>query len=423
MKLLLQSVRIVYPGGKIDKKEVDIGIEGKKIKVIGSGIDPSGYDEVFSHKGAYVSIGWFDMKANFRDPGDETKETLDSGIRAAAQGGFTGVVLMPSTNPPVQTKSDVEYLKSRSKGGIVSIHPAGSLSIGREGKDITEMFDMKQAGAVAFTDDRRPVTDSGLLLRAMQYAGNVGSLIISYADDKSISGKGHVNEGLSSTIAGMKGMPSFAEELMINRDIKICEYTGGRIHFSTLSTRSAVEMIRNARKRGLPVTAEVSAHQLMFDDSVITDYDTNYKVKPPFRSKDDIEALVEGLMDGTIDVICSDHSPQNEESKTVEFDFAAFGISGIETAFATANTVASKKIGLERLVDAFTVAPRKILNLEIPSISENSVAELTIFDPEMEWVPEKGSLKTKSKNNPLIGKKLRGKALAVYNNGSFLRLD
>jgi dihydroorotase len=266
------------------------------------------------------------------------------------------------------------------------------------------MHDMKRAGAVAFTDDRRPVSDSGLLLRALQYTKNIDSLVISYADDKSISGKGQVNEGVASTMSGLKGMPAFAEELMVNRDLRICEYTGGRLHFSTISTAAAVEMIRQAKAKGLPVTAEVCAHQLFFDDSVILDYDTNFKVKPPFRSQSDIEALKKGLVDGTIDVICSDHCPEDAESKVVEFDFASYGIAGIETAYAVANTA----LGNES-------------STAIPEIKEGAIANLTVFDPSLEWIPTATDSKSKSKNNPFFGFKLKGKAIAVFNNGFFKR--
>jgi dihydroorotase len=402
---------------------MDIMITDGIISRIAAQIEPPSGTEIFNIPGSYVSAGWIDMKTNFRDPGDEVKENLDSGIAAAEAGGFTGVVLMPSTNPPIQSKADVEYLRNRSAGKTVNIYPTGTLSVAREGKDITEMFDMKNAGAVAFTDDKKPVTDSGLLLRALQYAGNINSLVISYPDDTGISAKGLVNEGVPSTMAGMKGIPDFAEELMVSRDISICEYTGSRLHFSTISTSASVELIRQARKRGINVSAEVCAHQLYFNDSVIMDYNTNFKVKPPFRNDKDIEALKQGLKDGTIDVICSDHSPHDAESKVVEFDFAAFGIAGIETAFAVANTAAGKEIGLERLIDAFTVAPRKLLGLEIPSISEGASANLTVFNPETEWEPSIQNMRSKGINNPFIGVTLKGRPLAVINNGRYKILE
>lgn len=419
MKLLIKSVRILHPTGKIDKDAVDMLIEDGTIEKIGADLKTDKSVEIFDAEGAYASIGWMDMKANFRDPGDEVKEGIPSGLEAALAGGFSGVVLMSSAQPAVQSKADVEYIRNRSAGHIVTLYPTGALSIDRDGKDITEMFDMKQAGAVAFTDDKRPVADSGLMMRALQYAGNCDSLVISYADDKNISYKGQVNEGISSTTSGLKGMPSFSEELMVSRDLKICQYTGSRLHFSTLSTAAAVEIIREAKKQGLPVSAEVCAHQLFFDDTVILDYDTNYKVKPPFRSPDDVAALKEGIADGTIDVICSDHTPEDPESKIVEFDFAAFGISGIETAFAVANTAAGKDIKLNRIIDAFTVQPRRVLGIAIPEIKEGSEANITIFNPNVAWTPVASELKSRSKNNPFIGMELKGRAVAVIAKGQF----
>ncbi len=419
MKLLIKSVIVLHPDGNTEKSEQDILINKGRIDKIGVGLATDDDTEIYDAKGAYVSIGWFDMKANFRDPGDEVKEGIPSGLEAALAGGFTGVVLMSSAKPAVQSKADVEYIRNRANGHLVTLYPTGALSIDREGKDITEMFDMKQAGAVAFTDDKRPVTDSGLMLRALQYAGNCGSLVIAYADDKSISGKGQVNEGISSTMSGLKGMPAFSEELMVSRDLQICRYTGSRLHFSTLSTASAVNMVRDAKKEGLPVSAEVCAHQLFFDDSSIMQYDTNFKVKPPFRSLQDVAALKEGLLDGTIDVICSDHLPEDPESKIVEFDFAAFGISGIETAFAVAHTASEGKVKLSRIIDAFTVRPRELLGIPVPQIKEGATANLTIFDPGLTWTPNGSELKSKSKNNPFIGMELKGRPMAVVANGQF----
>lgn len=421
MKVLLQSVTILHPDGTLEKDPCDILISKGRIEKIDNNVTGEKGWELVNNPGAIVSIGWLDMKANFRDPGDEVKEGIPSGLEAALAGGFTGVVLMPSTNPAVQTKGEVEYIRNRSINHLVRLYPTGALSIDRQGKDITEMFDMKQAGAVAFTDDKRTVGDSGLMLRALQYAGNCESLVISFADDRSISSKGQVNEGISSTMAGLKGMPAFAEELIVSRDIKICEYTGVRLHFSTISTAAAVELIRQAKKKGLPVSAEVCAHQLLVNDSAILDYNTNFKVNPPFRTREDVEALKAGLADGTIDVICSDHQPEDPESKVVEFDFAAFGISGIETAFAVANMAVSGKVPMPRLLDAITVKPRKLLNIPVPEIREGAEANLTIFDPQLTWTPSAAGMKSKSKNNPFIGVELKGRPLAVYANGQFRR--
>lgn len=419
MNVLIKSVHLVDASGKAAKEVTDILIESGVISKIGASQTAASGVQVFDGNGAWVSIGWVDSKANFRDPGHETKEGIKNGLEAAAAGGFTGVVLMSSTHPAIQSKADIEFLKGKSHAHPVKIYPTGALSVNRDGKDITEMFDMKNAGAVAFTDDRRTVSDSGLFMRALQYAKNIGSPIIHFPDDPTISGKGQVNEGIPSTMAGMKGMPSFAEELMVNRDLKICSYTDGRLHFSTISTAGAVALIRKAKAEGLHVTAEVAAHQLIFDDTTILEFNTNFKVKPPFRSKQDIVALMEGIADGTIDCICSDHSPEDEETKVVEFDFAAFGISGIETAFAVATTACQNRVGIERIIESVTVSPRKVFGLPVPEIKVGEKAELTIFNPGLKWVFEASTMVSKSKNTPFSGMELTGKPLAIYSNGIF----
>lgn len=293
MNLLLKSVKIIDSRSSLNGKVKDIFIKDGIIKKIS---DPkkngegrkkeTGKDvKVFDKKGCCVSIGWFDMKVNFRDPGHEMKEDIFSGIQAAITGGFTGVALMPSTQPTVQTKADVDYILNKTNNNLADIFPVGALSLNREGKEMTEMFDMKQAGAVAFTDDKRSVMDAGLMLRALLYAKNIDSLIISFADEKNISGKNLMNESVNSVYFGMKGTPSIAEEIIMQRDLKLCEYTGAKIHFSTVSSAGAVDLIRKAKKQGMPVTAEICSHQICFDDSALNDYDTNYKVKPPYRSK------------------------------------------------------------------------------------------------------------------------------------------
>ncbi len=340
-------------------------------------------------------------------------------VCAVAKGGFTSVVLMPSTHPPIQSKSDVEYLKSKASNHLVSVLPSGALSQNREGKDISEMYDMKVAGAVAFTDDKRPVKDSGLMSRALQYARNVGTVVMTYSDDAGISGNGMVNEGVPATLSGIKSTPAFAEELMVSRDIDICRYTQGRLHFGTLSTKGSMDLVADAKSEGLNVTADVCAHQLFFNDTVITEYDTNYKVKPPFRSDNDVMALRKAVASGTIDAICSDHSPQDDESKTVEFDFAAYGIAGIETAFAAART-ACTDVPLVRLVDCFSNGPRRVLGLEPVRIAEGNKACLTVFHPDQEWTPTVMDRNTMAVNNPFIGMKLKGKVLGVVNNNQMV---
>lgn len=413
MRLLLRNVRIIGSGQ--NDKPTDILIVDGLIKSISQGIKDE-CDQVIDVEGACVSPGWFDLRVNFRDPGDEHKETISTGLSAAAKGGFTDILLMPSTTPPIQSKTDIEYVKSKAMGRLVTAHPSGCLSQGREGKDITEMFDMKSAGALAFTDDKRPVTDSGLMLRALQYASNVGSLVMTYSDDAGISGKGLVNEGIPATESGLRSSPAFSEELMVSRDLEICRYADARLHFGTLSTKGSIERIRDAKKQGLKVTADVCVHHLCFDDTVITGYDTNYKIKPPLRSKADVASLKSALADGTIDAVCSDHSPQDEETKMVEFDFASYGIAGIETTFSALRT-SCPDLPLVRLVELLGNGPRRVLGLDEIQIKEGSRACLTIFHPDMEHIPLRENSASLSRNNPLNGSKLRGKVLGVINNG------
>ena len=419
MNLLIKSVKIVNPQSALNGKTKDIFIRDGIIKKIADKInekEASKGVKVFDQKGSCVSIGWFDMKANFRDPGHEMKEDIFSGIRSAKAGGFTGIALMPSTHPSVQTKADVEYIKNKSKDNIVDVFPVGSLSVNRDGKELTEMHDMKQAGAVAFTDDKRSVMDAGLMMRALLYAKNIDSVILSYGDEKNISGKNLVNESVNSVYSGMKGSPAIAEDIMVMRDLKLCEYTGAKIHFTTVSSAGTVELIRKAKKQCLPVTAEICAHQLCFDDSSTNGYDSNFKVKPVFRTKEDIKALIKGLEDGTIDSICSDHSPEDIESKNVEFEFANYGIIGLETAFASANTQLHKKLSIDKIVEKFTNRPREILNIPVPEIKEDAAANLTVFNPGMEWTFTREHIKSKSQNTPFLNQRFIGKALAVVNN-------
>lgn len=425
MDILLKSVRIVDAGSSLNGKTRDILIINGKIKSIAAKIEDSDLDgsvKVLQARKACVSIGWMDMHANFRDPGQEYKEDISSGLKAAAAGGFTAVALMPSTTPPIQTKSDIEYLLTKSKNSLVDVYPVGSLSVDRKGNDLAELYDMYQSGAVAFSDDKHPVNDSGLLTRALLYTKTFNSPVISFASDEKLAGKSLMNESVNSTMIGIKGSPAVAEEVMVARDIKICEYTGGRVHFATISTPGSLSLIKQAKSKGLNVTCEVAAHYIALDDSMLNEFDTNLKVKPPLRSKPEVNAIKKAIADGTVDVICSDHSPQDVENKEVEYDFAAFGIIGLETAFAVAHTALSESVDITQLIEKMTVNPRKILNIPIPVIAEDEPANLTIFDPDMTWTFTEDDIRSKSKNSPFIGKELTGKPIAVINNNKFFEI-
>ncbi|XHR97581.1 dihydroorotase family protein [Mucilaginibacter sp. UC70_90] len=343
----------------------------------------------------------------------ETKEDLRSGTIAAAAGGFTGIALMPNSQPPVHSKSEVEYLLNRSKSNLVDVYPLGTISQKREGKDLAEMYDMYQSGAKAFTDGNRPVQDAGLMEKALLYAQGFDALVFSYPEDTAIAGKAKVNEGEISTLLGMKGIPSLAEELMVARDLYLAEYTVSRIHFTTISTARSVELIREAKRKGIEVTCDVAAHHLVLTDEALLGFDSLYKVKPPLRTADDVAALVKGLKDGTIDAIVSQHTPHEIEFKDVEFEVAEYGMVGLQTAFALA-----LKAGLpvELIIEKLAINPREILGVELPVIAEGENANLVIFDTDTEWEYTAANNKSKSANSPYIGQRLKGKVLLTYNN-------
>ena len=424
MKILIRSAIVVDPSSKYNGKKADILIEGGTIKQLAKpGNIKVKADKVIEQNGLHVSPGWFDMRVNFREPGYEYKEDLISGCNAATAGGFTGVLVMPSTNPPVHTKSEVEFVRNKTKNQPVDVFVAGTLSYNHEGEHLSEMYDMFSSGAVAFTDDKKSVQDAGLMLRALMYAKNFGGLVISFAHEASITVNGKVNESVTATKLGLKMMPSVAEEIMMTRDLYLAGYADTKIHFAPLSATRSVELLRDARKKKISATAEVAAHQLMLDESLLADFDSNYKVLPPLRGKADREALIKGLKDGTIDIICSDHSPEDIENKQREFDHAAFGIIGLQTAYAVANTALKKVLTTEEIIKKISINPRKILNIPVPVIDENEPANLTLFNPGTEWILRENQIKSRSKNTPFIGTKFTGKALGIINKGQIVMND
>ena len=411
MNLLIKSATIIDPNSPFHQKVADILVEDGYITVIGKNVTAKA--ETIDGKGKYVTPGFFDLNCNIGELGLETKEDLQTGTRAAAAGGFTGVALMPNTQPPVHSKAEVEYLLNRAKNNMVDVYPMGTISHKREGKDLAEMYDMFLSGAKAFTDGNRPVQDAGLMERALLYTQGFGALILSYPEDTAIAGKAKVNEGEMSTLLGMKGIPSLAEELMIARDLYLAEYTGSRIHFSTISTVRSVELIRDAKKKGLQVTCDVAVHHLLLTDEALAGFDSQYKVKPPLRTKKDVSALITGLKDGTIDAIVTQHTPHEVEFKDVEFEVAEFGIIALQTAFAVALQAG---LDLELIVQKLAVNPRRILNIEAAIIAEGKKAELTLLDTDATWEYTKQNNRSKSYNSPFIGQNLKGKALLVCNN-------
>jgi dihydroorotase len=409
--MLIKSARIIDSRSPYNDQVKDLLINDGIIEKIGDNIPAQG--EVIDAKGKCISIGWFDMKVNFCDPGFEYKEDLTSGCNAAIAGGFTGVALMPSTQPALQSKSQIDYVLTKTKNSLVDVYPVGALTVNREGKDLCEMYDMKLAGAVAFTDDKRAIQDSGMLNRSLLYAKNIDSLIINYADDKNISGSGSVNESANTTLLGFKGVPTLAEELMVARDIQISEYTDAHIHISGISCAKSVALIAEAKMKRIKVTCDVAAYSLLNDDSDLKTFDSNFKVKPPLRNSSDVEALRQGVIDGTIDALVSDHNPQELESKDVEFDYASYGMIGLESFFGLVMKSLGDKMDLETIIEKFTTNPRHILNLEIPHITEGAAANITLFDVTTPWKFTKDDIKSKSKNTPYLGMEFKGKPIRV----------
>jgi dihydroorotase len=415
MKVILQSVTVIDPTSAHHLKVVDIFVQDNLIKEIGKKLSVAGA-KTLDCKGQYVSIGWIDLHVNFCDPGFETKEDILSGLNAAAKGGFVGVALMPNTQPALKSKSEIEYINNKSNSHAVTIYPIGCLSANREGKDLAEMYDMKLAGAKAFSDGNAAVQDAGLMSRAMLYAKGIDSLIISKPEDKNIAQNAQMNEGQMSTLLGMKGNPSLAEELMVSRDIFLAEYQDAKVHFTCISSAKSVELIKAAKKKGLKVTADVSVNHLYFDDTMLETFDTNFKLSPPLRTKEDIKALKQGLKEGTIDAICSQHTPEDIEHKQVEFEYAKEGMIGLQTAFSLALMTLEKQMDLSDIIAKFTIAPRAILGLPVQSIAVNQVASLTLFDPNATWKFQSSENVSRSKNSALFNQALKGKVISIINN-------
>jgi dihydroorotase len=411
MNLLIKSATIVDPNSPFNQQIADILIKNGTITEIAKDIKSD--EKVFDAAGKQVSPGFFDLNCNIGELGLETKENLQTGTAAAAAGGFTGLALMPNTQPPVHSKAEVEYLLNRAKGNLVDVYPLGTLSHKREGKDLAEMYDMYLSGAKAFTDGSRPVQDAGLMERALLYTKGFEATVFSYPEDTAIAGKAKVNEGEMSTLLGMKGIPSLAEELMIARDLYLAEYTDSKIHFSTISTVRSVELIKEAKKKGLKVTCDVAAHHLVLTDDALAGFDSLYKVKPPLRTRKDVDALIKGLKDGTIDAIVSQHTPHEIEFKDVEFEVAEFGIIGFQTVLSLALKAG---LDIELIIQKLAINPRNILDVDVPVIAAGQKANLVVFDKDAEWEYTRANNRSKSYNSPYIGQNLIGQVLLTCNN-------
>ncbi len=416
MNILIKKAKIFQRGNRHHLKTRDIHVKNGKILKIAASIKVDSAKTI-SSENLCVSAGWLDMRVNFREPGHEYKEGLANGLKTAAKGGFTGVVTMPTTYPVVDNNTAVQFLKNNSASSVTEIFPAGSVSKGFEGKQLSEFHDMTESGAVAFTEDTKLLNNSNLLSKALEYSKTIGTLVYSFPYDPNLASNGQMHEGKTSTLLGMKGIPSVSEEIQLSRDIQLLKHFGGKLHVVAISTEESVNMIKSAKKEGLAITCSVHAHQLSFTDKDVSTFDSRFKVLPPFRSDKDRKALIKGLKDGTIDAICSGHEPEDIEEKKREFTVAAFGISSLETAFSAAHTELGKNYPLEDLIDKFTTAPREILGLPKAIIKEGQVANFTLFDPSKKWTFQREEMISKSKNTPFNNSKFTGKVVGVVNRG------
>ena len=419
--ILLRNGTLVDPESGI-QRQADIRISNGVIAEIGECVD-GGSIPVSEATGRMISPGWMDMHVHLREPGHEYKETIASGCDAAAAGGFTAVACMPNTDPPVHTRDVVEFILRRAEGLAVDVHPIACVSRYRAGEELAEMSQLAQSGAVAFSDDGSPVQDSGLMRRALEYASMLDMPIINHMEDLTLGPKGHMNEGLVSTRLGLQPVPALSEEVMIARDLLLAELTGGRLHVAHISTARGVEMVRYAKANGANVTAEACPHHFALTEKAVeyTGFSTAIKMHPPLRTAQDVDAVKQGLADGTIDVICTDHAPHASFEKEVEFTAAPFGIIGLESAWGLVgrSLIAPGLLDVGKAVHKMCVAPRRILNLKIPRLHVGEPANLTVFDATTEWTFTSRSIFSKSSNTPFLGAAMVGKAWAIYNKGHF----
>ncbi|WP_339654452.1 dihydroorotase [uncultured Maribacter sp.] len=416
MNTLLKSVTIVNGSAKnLHLKKRDILIRNGVIEAIETTIEPTGKTKVIDVKNLHVSIGWFDSGICFGEPGYEERETIENGLLTAAKSGFTDVILNTCSHPTPDSSSDIVYLKNAAKDQLTSLYPLGNLTVNGDGIALAELYDMKNSGALGFYDYKQPVSNANLLKIALQYAQNFDGLVFSFPMDKSISGKGIVNEGVTSTKLGLKGIPTLSEELQIARDLFILEYTGGKLFIPTISTANSVKLIAEAKKKGLEVYCSVAAHNLLITDDELQDFDTQYKVMPPLRTSSDIKALLKGVKNGTIDLVTSDHTPLNIELKHVEFDNADYGSIGLESSFGLINEL----LDIEETIALLTKG-RSIFGIETPKLEVGEKANLTLFTPEETYKFSEENIYSSSKNSIALGKNMKGKVIGTIANNQLM---
>lgn len=415
MKILLKSATIVDVSSKHHLKKRDVLVENGKISKMAPNLPSSEKTKVVSLKNLHLSQGWFDSSVSFGEPGFEERETIANGLKTAALSGFTSVAVNANTFPVTDSKGHIKFLKSKAEKNAVGLYPIGALTIGSKGMDLAELYDMQNEGAVSFYDYKTPIANANLLKIALQYTQGFNGLVQSFPFEKSVARNGMVNEEANSTRLGLKGIPALSEELQIIRDLYILEYSGGRLHIPTISTQKSVQLIRDAKKKGLKVSCSVAIFNLSLTDTVLETFDTNYKLLPPLRTAADSQALLKGLKDGTIDGATSDHNPIDVEHKKTEFDHAYFGSIGLEGSFAALN----KLLGVEEAVKALT-GLKEAFNVPNYKIEEGAPAELSLFNPDKTWEFAEKDILSTSKNAALLGTQLTGKPYGILANNQLV---
>ncbi len=419
MKLVIKNGRIIDPSQQIDKI-ADLFIEDGRIATIVEGSNDDGRDvesEVFDASGLIVAPGFIDLHVHLREPGEEYKETIASGAAAAVAGGFTSICAMPNTRPVNDNASVTRFIIGKAReAGLAQVYPIGAITRESKGEELAEMAEMKEAGAVAVSDDGRPVMDSQVMRHAMEYARDHGLVVVDHCQDLHLAAGGVMNEGRYSTLLGLKGMNGAAEDSHVARDIMLAELTGARIHIAHISTAASVEMVRRAKREGLALTCEVTPHHLALTDAAVVGFDTNTKMSPPLRSEEDRAALIEAVRDGTIDAIATDHAPHHSDEKMLEYDRAPSGVIGLETAFGIAFTVLhhSRKVPIARIIEMLTIGPARAFSLPGGTLAAGALADVTLLDPDCEWTVDPQRFKSKSRNTPFLKWTLRGNVVATF---------
>lgn len=423
MKLLIKGGRVIDPIQGLDEV-LDVLIVNGTVKELGKGLSAPAGAEVLDAAGKYVVPGLIDMHVHLRDPGLEYKEDIISGTKAAAAGGFTSVCCMPNTKPVIDNKTVASYIINKAKAeGFCNVFPVGSITYAMNGERMAEMGELKEAGCVAVSDDGRPVVNAELMRRSLQYAHGMGIMVISHAEELSLVGEGVMNEGFTSTEIGLKGIPRVAEDIATARDVMLAEYTGAPLHIAHVSTKDSVRIIREAKARGVKVTCETAPHYFTLSDDAVRGYDTNAKMNPPLREEADVAAIKEGLKDGTIDCIATDHAPHHLDEKDVEFNEALNGIIGLETSLPLSlQLVETGVLTLMQLLEKMSANPAAILGLNRGSLKTGAVADITVIDPTKEWTVDAEKLLSKSKNSPFLGWKVKGSAAATIVAGKIIKL-